>query len=130
MPVWFLDKDGKPDGDPLYDVRFWMSENPRSPGKVALNTGLAAEVFDYPAGQSKFPAGGPVDLEKNKVARRLVQGIPADVLEAAAKLMGYEYAGREPGRRAPQTVRRSWARRSRTCSPRTRSARSPRPSPR
>jgi hypothetical protein len=95
VPVWALDKSGNTVGEPYFDVRFWMSENPRSPGKAHLNTNLAAEVYEYPAGQNAFPAMPPIDLGDNKVARKLVQRIPVDVLTAAADEMGFKYEGAE-----------------------------------
>jgi hypothetical protein len=102
VPVYSTYNDGSlVDKEPFFDIRFWMYADPKSPGKAYLNTNLAAEAYEYPAGELAYPegAGGkpipPIDLDVNTDAQRLVQNIPVKVLMDAAKTMGLEYKGAE-----------------------------------
>ena len=93
VPVWGI-VDGKKDGpEPIFDLRFWLYENKRSPGKVYLNDDLPIQMYLYPAGKAAFPTEPEIDYEKNRVASKIRKNIPNEVMTKAAKEMGFEYQG-------------------------------------
>ncbi len=95
VPVSDFDKDGKPSDEPLFDLRFWMIENPKSPGKAVLNTSLAVEVYEYPAGEEPFPKVPPIVPSDNAQAAGVIRRLPVEVLTEAAEAIGFEYQGAE-----------------------------------
>jgi hypothetical protein len=93
VPVWFFNHGDRPQGLPKMHVRFWLEANPKDPVHAIIHTAYPPEAYLYPAGKDAFP--DPKRLISTKdypKIQTILNAIPRDVLEAAAKEMGLTYS--------------------------------------